>query len=376
MRKLFSSTVFTKTHIQDEIGSLTAFRFITAFVIFLSHSSLFLGLKFGVFIVDEFLRNFSIFMTGFFVLSGYILSHLYSERDFTQKDEIRSFYLKRLARLYPVYAVTTFVFFCFFSPFDFTSFDWLRVFINDIFLTQGFFPNVSDLGINCITWSVSVEAFFYLLFPLIMVLFRTRPLFLLLISLLISLIISVNIVGDINTQQESMKKLAFYYASPLFRINEFMLGISFNLFVKKNKFNFIPKILQSIALVMFFILALAISPLSSEKYSHMGANLLLVPLFGLLIINFHHLKRGFFKDSICLRFLGKISYSFYLWQFIAIVLGLVLRKILDISPLCAVMIILPFNIVLSTFSYHFLEEPCRKLILKNFTSKLSQLQYQ
>ena len=169
--------------IDNEIVSLTSFRFITAFMIFLSHAGLFLNLRFNIWYLDGFIQNSSIFMTGFFVLSGYILSQIYSDKDFRQNSEVVSFYIKRFARIYPVYAIVTIVFFILFPWGNFSYADWLRIFINDIFLTQGFFPNVSDLGINCITWSVSVEAFFYLCFPLIIVLFRHRPKLLMLLSL-------------------------------------------------------------------------------------------------------------------------------------------------------------------------------------------------
>jgi peptidoglycan/LPS O-acetylase OafA/YrhL len=351
-------------NIKDEIAPLTSFRFLVALVIFLSHIGLFFDLKLNFWILDEFIANCSVFMTGFFVLSGYILSQIYSDRDFTIKQEVADFYIKRFARIYPVYLSATLFFFFILPQFNFTFTDWLRVLVNDLFLTQAFFPNVSDLGINCITWSISVEAFFYFCFPLLIVLFKNRPRTLLCLALLISFIVSINIIGDVHTNIDSVRRLALYYTNPLFRLSEFMVGISFNLLQKENYLVSIPKVLQSKLFIFSIIFILTILPLSGEMYSHMGSNFLILPLFGLFVYNFHKTKTGVFCNNRYLNLMGKVSYSFYLWQFIILIFGMYLMKTTSYSVLFLVIISFVANTFVSLLSYYYIEEPFRRFIVK------------
>lgn len=353
-----------RSAIKNEIAPLTGFRFITAFMIFLSHAALFLGLKFDFWGADTFLANSSVFMSGFFVLSGYILTQLYSDNDFTQKNEVWNFYIRRFARIYPVYFVATVVFFCLFPSFMFTPTDWVRIVINDLFLTQGFFPNASDLGINCVTWSISVEAFFYLCFPMLIILFRYHAMLLLFLAGIMSIIVSINIIGDVHTNLDSIHRLAVYYTNPIFRLSEFMIGISFNLLKKEGYLDELPFLLKSCVFVFCLIISLTLTPLAAEKYYHMAANFILVPLFGLLIVNFHNIKSGFLQNSIVLNFLGKISYSFYLWQFLVIISGIFMQKMTDFNTLALVVFLFFINVFLSSLSYVFLELPARRLLLK------------
>lgn len=353
-----------RSQIKNEIAPLTGFRFITAFMIFLSHAALFLGLKFDFWVADTFLANSSVFMSGFFVLSGYILTQLYAGTDFTQKKEVWNFYIRRFARIYPVYIFVTVVFFFLFPSFIFTPTDWVRIVINDLFLTQGFFPNVSDLGINCVTWSISVEAFFYLCFPLLITLFKSHARLLLFLAGIMSFVISVNIIGDVHTNLDSIHRLAVYYTNPVFRLSEFMIGISFNLLKNEGCLDSLPYLLNSCVFVFCLIISLALTPLASEKYSHMAANFILVPLFGVLIVNFHNIKSGFLQRSSVLNFLGKISYSFYLWQFLIIICGIFMQKTSGFNTLALVAFLFFINVILSCLSYVFLEVPARRILLK------------
>jgi peptidoglycan/LPS O-acetylase OafA/YrhL len=95
------------------------------------------------------------------------MAHVYSETDFTKPANIWTYYLKRFAKIYPTYALSTVSYFLFFR--DFTTSEHARILVNDLFLVQGFFPSMFKLGINGGAWSLTVEMFLYLLFPLVMI---------------------------------------------------------------------------------------------------------------------------------------------------------------------------------------------------------------
>ena len=80
---------------------LDLFRVIAAFTVFLFHSSIHMGCTYGIF--QDFVSMGAVFMTGFFLLSGFVIFKTYSKREITKISEIKNFYLKRLITLIPVY---------------------------------------------------------------------------------------------------------------------------------------------------------------------------------------------------------------------------------------------------------------------------------
>jgi len=107
-------------------------------------------------------------MIGFFVLSGFIMTHVYQNTDFTKRINIFNYYIKRFAKIYPVYIIATILYFCIFH--NWSGSEFVRIIVNDIFLTQAFFASMFNLGMNGGTWSLTVEMFLYFLFPFLMIL--------------------------------------------------------------------------------------------------------------------------------------------------------------------------------------------------------------
>lgn len=352
---------FKESHINNEVKSLTSFRFIAAFIVFLFHCKIHLDYEFGFKLINKFIGNGAVFMTAFFVLSGYILCHVYYGKNFSNKDQLISYYFKRFARVYPTYFLATVVYFIFYTPEKgYQLGDWIRIIVNDLFCTQAFFPNMFNLGINSGTWSISVEMFFYFFFPFIMIFLSKSAKSLFLFSLIATIIISVNVVCE----EDSLGKVFGYYTNPLLRINEFMMGISFCLFKKEDLIKNKIGILNSIFFVSFLIFLFSALEQSKFRFEFMGLNFLLVPLFGLLIYNFHNSSSKILSNRI-FCYLGKISYSFYLWQFVAIELAKNFNDKFLTNGWLLIILTLIINVVLSCVSYHLIEERFRKIVLKN-----------
>jgi len=105
----------------------------------------------------------------FFVLSGFILVYTYAGR----KIELKEFWQTRFARIYPAYLFSlllTFPFFYWgahyldipFFAFAHSHF-WLSATLV-LLLAQAWIP-AAALAWNSVAWSLSVEAFFYTIFP-------------------------------------------------------------------------------------------------------------------------------------------------------------------------------------------------------------------
>lgn len=115
----------------------------------------------------------------FFVLSGFILAYTYCERA-GERVSLRGFYEARLARIYPVYLLGLLIA----LPFGLVA--WLAApslaargqmalsFLASLLLVQAWHPD-SACGLNCPGWSLSVEVFFYLLFPFLTWAFFRSP---------------------------------------------------------------------------------------------------------------------------------------------------------------------------------------------------------
>jgi peptidoglycan/LPS O-acetylase OafA/YrhL len=157
------------------IGSLTGLRYIAAVTVAVGHGALSLRHDW----LGQLIAQISsIGMTLFFVLSGFVLWLNYAE-SFARKplgEAVRSFAIARFARLYPMYAVVVL------GIVGLKGGD-PRALGFVLTMTQAWFPALEGKMLVAVIpsiqhlWSISVELFFYLLFPFIcIVLARVRRL--------------------------------------------------------------------------------------------------------------------------------------------------------------------------------------------------------
>lgn len=145
------------------IEPLTSIRFFAAISVVLYHSGASFALKsshFPAFLKTLLMNGYS-GVTFFFVLSGFILQYTYRSR-ISSGAQLKKFAVARLARIYPVYVLAV----ALMLPFVTLS-GWGDV--PQFFLLHWWVQDAS-LGItnwNMPSWTLSVELFFYICFPLI-----------------------------------------------------------------------------------------------------------------------------------------------------------------------------------------------------------------
>ncbi|SEM64380.1 acyltransferase family protein [Streptacidiphilus jiangxiensis] len=166
---------------RSRLDALTSLRFFAAFAVFVHHFNGFVPR--GGFARVPWLYPWSTIgahgVTFFFVLSGFLLA--WSWRPGTQS--LGGYYWRRAGRIWPAHLVATIpamlIFYAFAWGPDHT--DVLST-LSSLFLVQTWFPSVNpSLPGNPVTWTLSVELLFYLLFPFIyrgFVRLRTRTLML------------------------------------------------------------------------------------------------------------------------------------------------------------------------------------------------------
>jgi peptidoglycan/LPS O-acetylase OafA/YrhL len=153
------------------LPSLTGLRFIAAFAVFGFH------IVTGGFVNEGpvgvvFERLFGQGSSGvsfFFILSGFVLA--WSARP---TDTARHFWRRRMAKIYPNHLVTWLVAL---GALVATSAALnATIALPNLFLLQAWVPDVSVYyGMNTVSWSLSCEAFFYALFPVLFLGLRRLP---------------------------------------------------------------------------------------------------------------------------------------------------------------------------------------------------------
>jgi peptidoglycan/LPS O-acetylase OafA/YrhL len=136
--------------LRSRLSALTGLRFIAASMVFVLHClpqpGKWIGLDQGV--------------SFFFVLSGFILGHVYPE--LPDRAAVNRFYIARIARLWPLHLITALLAI---GVAGVGSFDTL---ILNPLLLQGWVPiRRIYFSYNAVSWSLSTEAFFCLAFPLL-----------------------------------------------------------------------------------------------------------------------------------------------------------------------------------------------------------------
>ena len=213
-----------------ELPVLTTLRFFAAAVV--------LGFHFwpggqGPAWFGEFFQNGYESVAFFFVLSGFILTHVYSSRVFSRRE----FWLSRLARIYPVYLVSlvialpVLVYGAFVSrPVVITHF-WLAMFVVSVLL-QSWIPQTALIW-NDPAWSLSVEAFFYALFPDVLRLQRfVRPLLILGFATTLVVLTEIARPAAVAAWVEERGNLLHRFLAffPLFQLPQLLFGMALGLF--------------------------------------------------------------------------------------------------------------------------------------------------
>ena len=340
-----------------ELPGLTSLRFVIAFVVFLFHCHLHCHFNTGVILLDKFISNGAVFMTAFFVLSGYVMAHVYGKTDFTDYGNIKKYYIKRFAKIYPIYVLGSIIYCVIYDRYS--ASDWLLTVANELFLSQSIFKQLFGFGFNGGTWSISVEVFFYLLFPFIIIIGKANRMHLLIIGIVLSALYNLNNVLLAPRDNAQM----FIYANPLTRINEFIIGVSFYLF--RNKLCKIPTRLVFFLFVLPVIFVSTASKYSEANFNYMGLDCLITIAFALLV-HCVSLKPSIILDNRFFVYLGKISYSFYIFQFFAIQSVKHLNFIPN-NSIAVMCVTLGSTLLISSAAYHLIEEPLRKNIVKRFT---------
>jgi peptidoglycan/LPS O-acetylase OafA/YrhL len=345
----------------SKILPLTSLRFFAALWVAFFHTLL---LAFGPQVTNVSTISGRILLLGyisvsfFFTLSGYILAVTYLPR----RVSTTRFWWARFARVYPLFFVTL-ILSCpqyFFGEakrlgYLAASTELLDKLLGNIFMVQAWMPSL--VKIDFPNWSLSVEAFFYLLFPfLLAVIARPRVRFLAVMGAL-TWVAGMGVVGSAIHARIAVDVLRY---NPLFHLHSFVLGAILGVIQSKSRLS--PRLAPAflLAAVAGFAVAVHYYAVIPMSLFHNG---LMAPVFVCLILAFssgNHALDKFLSPS-WLVVLGEASYGLYL---IHIPLWDVFHHLRLEHSMLAYLIYLATAITLSVLSFFYLETPMRRLLTK------------
>jgi peptidoglycan/LPS O-acetylase OafA/YrhL len=154
---------------KQKIAPLTSLRFFAAFLVVLFHSAPAVVTENPYVPVKNLISIGFICVSFFFTLSGYILAVVYLRSD-TAIDRKR-FWMTRFARIYPLFLLSLFLDLPNLLLFRIAKYGWKAAVLKssvtlagNVLMLQAWTEKLHSL--NDPVWSLSVETFFYLLFPL------------------------------------------------------------------------------------------------------------------------------------------------------------------------------------------------------------------
>ncbi len=306
----------------------------------------------------------------FYVLSGFIMAIAYYQPDKKRQKGInkKKYWIARFARIYPVYLLALLIIVAAKYKTLAASPETLPLHLS---LLQSWIPGY-PITLNTPGWSLSVEAFFYLCFPfLLLFIYKFGLKSLTLICLFLWLITQAVLLFELNSQAYAPKTDLhdFIYYNPIMHLNSFIAGLVVGAYIKKspdNKFTTYNSFWLSLSFFLIFALIWSRPHLENLLGLKLAlTNGLLAPVFLLFIVYLARSKglltRLFNYQWMIL--LGESSYSLYILQ--KPIHGLYDKIIVPriaLSESLHFYIFLMALVLLSILSYKFFETPMRKAI--------------
>jgi len=325
-------------------------------------------------IVTPFTHTFGLLgVSIFFIISGYLI---YSSIDNNikkrgKKEGLKNYFLHRLFRILPAYYFNLFVVLLI-SSFIIEaqylySHQFMNQFLSHLSLTSYFAYKSVGLGINGAYWTLNIEMLWYIIAPIFILYIKDiRILIFIIFSSLIYLLALdkgvLDEIFNINSQMPSYKLQLFYINSQLMgQINYFIIGILIYKYSIKSPFKnpFVSMIL-AISILLVFI--------GISKYYGITESFLLLHIF--IIIATSTIFILIYQKKIpkinILNWLGKISYSIYLWHMPILFIMNHTNILLYLSLTKVVILFTILLLSISSLSYYFIEE---RLMVKSNKEK-------
>lgn len=361
---------------RQNLDALTGLRAVAAAIIVAGHMRGTLGVP------PEFLGWFQTEngVSFFFVLSGFILT--YAHQGNIDSGERQRFYLARFARVWPLHVAGIVAIYLFIgSPTRLGTYDTLPFGVMNLLLLQSWVPTFPVfLSYNPVSWSLSVEAFFYALFPFIDV--RKKSGMVVWVGVAMGLIVALIVLSKISGSNpfvggSSVPNVpGFMYANPAARLLEFVVGAALGRHWIARQSSTPRSTIQvntmQFAAVLAVLASYVLAKLVGDVVRDMGereigqwlrtTGVTLIPT-AILIYAFAE-GRGVLGVALSSRlavYLGRISFAVYIFHQTPLHYYNFNKDLLvGLEGWVAISTYLALVLGAATFLHYVIEEPCRK----------------
>ena len=307
----------------------------------------------------------------FFIITGFLITKLLLiEYEAYKNINIIAFYKRRIRRLIPalvfVLLISLLLSYFVLDPIKLKEFS-ASLFASLFFTANIYFHYFGDFYGNDVNlrkpllhlWSLGIEEQFYILYPLVLLFILKYLRKYLLFFLVVGFLISLGFAQYASTHH----KMFSFYMLPS-RAWEILSGsiLAYILIKNQNKFFINKKVGNFFFYLSILVIILSFLFFDIYKIRH-PSYLTLLPIISSAIIIFlgsyddKSLIYKYFSNKI-LIFLGKISYSLYLWHFLIFA---IFRNTYFKETLLIKILIIAVSIALSYFSYKFVEQKYRNI---------------
>ena len=350
--------IIDEKKISHRAAGLDLFRVVAAVMVLLFHCNIHHESSFGP--LTGFVSMGAVFMTAFFMLSGYVLFLTYKDKPLVQGDALKNFYLKRVFGIFPLYLVVAVLYVVILG--EESVFQNLVLLPIELLGLQSVFSTLFPVSHNGGTWFISCLLFAYLAFPLmqeVVKLMATRTKWIVLAVCVAVLFWSPLVVHTFKTDS--------IYSNPFFRGLEFFIGVLLCSLPIRTR---IAKILATWkALIVETLLLVAGISVAVRLNIFVGNYMLydwiVIPLFACMILTLAGLKSPRLQGSAVLRYASAASYAFFLAQ----VFNTQIENWL--FPLCGIQnnalqiaVSVALCVVIAVALHELIEKPCAKMLKK------------
>ena len=366
---------FSSEDFMQRIDQLTTTRFLAMMTVMFYHGA---G---GIYIqAINFFPFTAILFAGpasvsyLYVLSGFVMSLVYYRPQ--EKFNIRGYWSARFVRIYPMYLLS-FLLTCLYY-YDFIARIKPAKILANLFVWQAWIPKYAQ-SFNIASWSLSVEGFFYFIFPFF-VMWAYRQSLRKLINLSIILWIVSQVIYYIlwTLYMPEWKDLLVYF--PLFHLNSFVLGVVGGMWflgeAPKRPVNAKTNLWVLVGVVTLIITFLVLG----EAYPHRVPNNLqpiagmISPLFLIVILTLalDKTRLSGIMNHRWLVTLGETSYALYIFH---IPVRWIYERFLEnlgVSDIASVMnaTFLPLMLIIGLVLFLYIDFPLRNW-LRNLLKQVS-----
>ena len=361
--------------------NLNGIRFIAAFWVIVHHIEQFKE-KFGYdnqLFYTRFIRligPLGVFL--FFVLSGFLItSLLLVEKERTNTIDVKSFYMRRVLRIWPLYYLTVFLGLFILPEISYLNIsgetELIKVDLPEKLLlyllilpniVTGIFNHIPYLSQN---WSIGVEEQFYYFWPWVVKQTKTSKLLLVMIIFFFLFYITRSLTVLYLPETGWWKYLNEFIKS--LRITCMILGAMgayftyFKLNAKFVQFIFHPRfqLLLYLTLILMLSFGVYLPGVNQEVYSL---------IFTLILMNLAKNPASILSlENPVFNYLGKISYGMYMYHTVAVVIGVKVSHSFNNSNFVSYPVSYVLTIFISALSYEYFEKPFLKIKDKFTTVK-------